>query len=89
MVMKIYLFDPETGVYLGEDFADKAPMNGGGYIIPPDATTIVPPRVERGQIPVFNFSEKCWEVRKSTRLNLQHWQNKPDGRLPDIYTSVR
>ncbi len=53
--MKIYLFNPETGVYLGEDFADEAPMQQGGYVIPPDATTIAPPRVERGQILVFNL----------------------------------
>jgi hypothetical protein len=60
--MKIYLFNPETGVYLGEDFADEAPMKQGGYIIPPDATTIAPPRIERGQILVFNSVEECWEV---------------------------
>ena len=61
--MKIYLFNPETGVYLGEDFADEDPMNQGGYVIPPDATTIEPPAVERGQIPVFNRVEERWEVR--------------------------
>ncbi len=61
--MKIYLFNPETGVYLGEDFADEAPMKQGGYILPPDATTIAPPRVERGQVLVFNFAEERWEVR--------------------------
>ena len=87
--MKIYLFNPETGVYLGEDFADEAAMNGGGFILPPDATTIVPPRVERGQIPVFNFAEERWEVRDSAQNRQQHWQNKTDGRLPDIYPSVR
>ena len=60
--MKIYLFNPETGIYLGEDFADEAPMKRGGYVIPPDATTIAPPAIERGQILVFNFKEERWEV---------------------------
>ena len=60
--MKIYLFNPETGVYLGEDFADEAPMKQGGYILPPDATTIAPPAVERGQVLVFNSAEERWEI---------------------------
>jgi len=34
--MKIYLFNPETGVYLGEDFADEALMKQGGYLVVPE-----------------------------------------------------
>jgi hypothetical protein len=60
--MKIYLFNPETGVYLGEDFAYEAPTKQGGYIIPPDATTIAPPMVSRCLILVFNIDEERWEV---------------------------
>ena len=60
--MKIYLFNPETGTYLGEDFADEAPMTRGNFVMPSDATTIAPPDVERGQIPVFNAGEQCWTV---------------------------
>ena len=40
--MKIYLFNPETGVYLGEDFADDALMKQRGYVLPPGATTLAP-----------------------------------------------
>ena len=40
--MKIYLFNPETGVYLGEDFADENPMQRGVSVLPPGATTIAP-----------------------------------------------
>jgi hypothetical protein len=61
--MKIYLFNPETGIYLGEDFTDETPMKRGEFVIPSDATTIPPPPVERGQIPVFNAAERRWEVR--------------------------
>ncbi|HEY6838284.1 MAG TPA: hypothetical protein VI389_06050 [Geobacteraceae bacterium] len=71
--MKIYLFNPETGVYLGEDFADEAPMMQGSRVIPPGATTITPPRVERGRILVFSVDEQRWEVRLSTETGL------PDG----------
>jgi hypothetical protein len=63
--MKIYLFNPETGAYLGEDFADDAPMKRGEFVIPPDATTIAPPQVGHGRIPVFNAAEQRWEVRTS------------------------
>jgi hypothetical protein len=82
--MKIYLFNPETGIYLGEDFADEAPMRLSEYVLPPDATTIAPPRVERGQILVFNVAEERWDVRDSTQNRQQYWQNKTDGGLPDI-----
>ena len=87
--MKVYLFNPETGVYLGEDFADEAAMKQEGYIIPPDATTIAPPAVERGQIPVFNFAEERWEVREGIRVHRHHWQNKADGRMQDHHPSLR
>jgi hypothetical protein len=61
--MKIYLFDPETGVYQGEDFADEAWIKQGGYAIPPNATTIAPPEGGRGHIMVFDIVAQCWEVR--------------------------
>lgn len=61
--MKIFLFNPETGFYLGEDFADEAPLEPGAFVIPPDATTIAPPRPEPGQVAVFNAGRQRWEVR--------------------------
>lgn len=69
--MKIYLFNPETGVYLGEDFADEAPMERGAFVVPPDATTLAPPTVERGQLLVFNTAEHRWDIRQrpETRVN--------------------
>jgi len=86
--MKIYLFNPETGVYLGEDFADRAPMKQGGYILPPAATTIAPPTVGHGRIPVFNFAGERWEVREDAR-QWHHRQSKAVGRLPDIHPPFR
>ena len=67
--LKIYLFNPETGVYLGEDFADESPMREGEYVIPPDATTIAPPEGGRGHILVFDIVAQCWEVRS-------HWDKE-------------
>jgi len=60
--MKIFLFNPESGFYLGEDFADEAPMEPGTFVIPPDATTIAPPRPGPGQVAVFNTGTRRWEV---------------------------
>ena len=60
--MKIYLFNLETGVYLGEDFADEAPMQRGVFVLPPDATAIAPPEGGRGHILVFDVDAQCWEV---------------------------
>jgi hypothetical protein len=62
--MKIYLFNLDTGVYLGEDFADEAPMEMGAFVVPPDATTIAPPSVERGQLLFFNASQQRWDIRQ-------------------------
>jgi hypothetical protein len=68
--MKIYLFNPETGVYLGEDFADEALMKQEGYVIPPGATTIAPPEGGRGHILVFDVDAQCWETHTSQSTNL-------------------
>jgi hypothetical protein len=65
--MRIYRFNPETGFYLGEDFADKTPLKGGSYEIPDDATTIPPPKVRQGEVPVFNAASGKWEVRHLNR----------------------
>ncbi len=67
--MKIYLFNPENGIYLGEDFADEEPLKSGQYEIPSDATTIAPPPVDRGQIPVFNIKKEHWDVRSRAEMN--------------------
>jgi len=60
--MKIYLFNPDTGIYLGEDFADEAPLESGNFVIPPGATTIAPPEGGRGHIMAFDVVAQCWEV---------------------------
>jgi hypothetical protein len=65
--MRIYRFNPESGVYLGEDFADKASFREKGYIIPEDATTVPPPRVKQGEVPVFRPGAGKWEVRQLKR----------------------
>jgi len=62
--MKIYLFNPETGAFLGEAFADESPWKRGEYLLPDDATTIPPPQSEPGQIPFYNIQDQRWEFVK-------------------------
>jgi hypothetical protein len=69
--MKIYLFNLETGIYLGEDFADEAAMKQIGYIIPPDATAIEPPQTGHGQAPVFNSKDQKWEIRSCQHRDIK------------------
>jgi hypothetical protein len=71
--MKIYLFNPVNGAYLGEAFADEAPWRRGEYLLPDDATLIPPPQGEPGEVPCFNSQEQRWEfanhdVRAASRL---------------------
>ena len=61
--MKIYFFNRETGVYLGDEFANEAPMNRGVIVVPRGATTIAPPQGRLGYIVVFDIVTKRWEVR--------------------------
>jgi hypothetical protein len=67
--VKIYLFNPETGVYLGEDFADDDAMKRGTFVVPPDATTIAPPEWGQGHVPVFDTGAQCWEVRSRQEMD--------------------
>jgi hypothetical protein len=63
--MKIYMFNSENGVYLGEDFDDEAKLKQEGYLIPAGATTIAPPEGGRGHKLVFDVVAQCWEVHTS------------------------
>ena len=80
--MKIYHFRLETGAYLGEDFADEAPLKRGDYIIPEDATIIPPPQVEPGQLPFFNIRDQRWEVRTIPAVRETLSRYKLDDRTP-------
>jgi hypothetical protein len=80
--VKIYLFNPETGVYLGEDFADENQLKRGDYLIPRDATTVAPPHVERGEAPVFDKREQRWQVRPLSALRSGLLSGKLNKNIP-------
>jgi len=61
--MKIYLFNPESGVYQGEDFTDDLPLCPGRSALLPHATTIAPSSYLRGEVPVFLEAKQQWEIQ--------------------------
>jgi len=65
--MRIYYYDPNTGIYQGEDFADERFSGRGVFIIPPNATSIAPPDRKPGKAPFFNAENNKWELRDLPR----------------------
>lgn len=55
--MKVYLFEKESGFYLGEDFDSyRETMEEEGV------TFVSPPVTGPGEVAVFNRPERCWQV---------------------------
>jgi hypothetical protein len=55
--MKVYLFEKESGFYLGEDFDSyREAMEEDGV------TPLAPPVTGPGEVAVFNRLESCWRV---------------------------
>jgi hypothetical protein len=65
--MKIHLFDPETGIYQGEDFSDDLSACNECKPDASHATTIAPPPYHKGEVPVFRMAENQWEIRQVNR----------------------
>lgn len=74
--MKIYLFEHDTGFYVGEDFSDE-PVKPGSVRPLTDATTVPPPGFERGQLPVFNRDEQRWEIHDISALHAKVSKDGP------------
>jgi hypothetical protein len=60
--MKVYLYDVESGIFLGEDYFDTSEI-GGVCKMPENATTVKPPELGKEQIAIFNVSAGIWEVK--------------------------
>ncbi|WP_136524132.1 hypothetical protein [Geomonas ferrireducens] len=59
--MKVYLYDPETGCYQGEDFTD-APLLSDSPAATSCSTTVAPPPYAPGVVPVFKHTKQRWEL---------------------------
>lgn len=62
MIMKIYHYHPDTGIYAGEGVADESPLEPGVWLVPANATTNPPPSYTSGaQFAIF--TENSWQVQ--------------------------
>lgn len=60
MPQTIYTYDPEDGTLMGAADADESPLEEDVYLIPSNATTLVPPSILGGQ--VARFIDNAWLV---------------------------
>ena len=51
--MKIFHYDPKTGVFVAPGLADESPLEPGVFLVPAHATDIAPPNVAENEIAVF------------------------------------
>lgn len=54
--MKIWHYDPRSGVLLGSDTADADPVVSGNWLVPAFATAIAPPEASDTAVAVFTGS---------------------------------
>ena len=55
--MKIFHYDWQTGALLGEGLADESPLEPGVWLIPAQATDVVPPEPLEGHQVVWTGEE--------------------------------
>lgn len=58
--MKIYNFRPDNGSLISESDADESPLENGVFLIPANATNVVPPSVPDGKYAAFYNS--AWHL---------------------------
>jgi hypothetical protein len=56
-----YSFHPETGTFIGIDFAQESPLEPGVFLLPAGATFVEPPQVPEGKQAVWKGGS--WEVQ--------------------------
>lgn len=59
--MKIFHYDPYTGVYTCEGVADRSPLEANVWLLPAYATFDAPPKVAKGQQAVY--VDDAWQVQ--------------------------
>lgn len=57
--MRIYFYDPATGIYTGDGVAQESPLEPGVFLIPANATTTAPPADADG---IVAFIGSSWVV---------------------------
>lgn len=62
--MNYHLFNRETGEYMGTSKAQESPLEPGKFLMPPNATEIVPLEFKEGSVSVFNGKEWVQKLNK-------------------------
>ena len=65
--MKIYIYDPVTGEYIGSATAEKSPLEPGAWLLPAHATTIAPPAPTAQTCAVFDCAGSTWTLTPDHR----------------------
>jgi hypothetical protein len=61
--MKVYLYNTDTGAYLGEDYSsEKTALDGEGE------TIVAPPPYEQGEVVIFDQASCEWRVLSVERF---------------------
>lgn len=63
--MQIFNYDKNTGEFLSVALADQDPLNNGGYLLPANSTSVVPPMIEHNQVACF--IDGAWQVINDPR----------------------
>lgn len=61
--MKVYLYNTDTGIYLGEDYSSKKTA-----LVVEGETTIAPPSYEPGEVAIFDQASSQWRVLSIDRV---------------------
>lgn len=61
--MKVYLYNTDNGVYLGEDYSSEKTA-----LVVEGETTIAPPPYERGEVAIFDRASSQWRVLRIDRV---------------------
>lgn len=71
--MKIYNYD-DNGFFIGSSEADESPLEQGVFLVPRNATEIVPPAIGDGQ--AVKFENGCWIVVEASKEELSTPEEK-------------
>jgi hypothetical protein len=64
----VYLYNENTGGYIGTELADESPLEPNVYLLPANATQIEPPPVEYGKWRRWNGVEWVFENLEETPI---------------------
>jgi hypothetical protein len=82
--MIVYSYSPQTGEFIGTEAADPSPLETGVWLVPANATTVVPPATQAGKAIVWNGT--AWRYVKDVRG--ETWYGGADGRQPFLVTGL-